>query len=306
MELTEADPILMPPPLRSGDKVRFVSPASPPPREWACHCAKVLESWGLEVDFGEHVFRKVAWFAGTDEERLADFNAALRDPSVRALFTAAGGKGSCRIADRLDFAAARSDPKFLVGISDITILQLSLWKHCRLVGVHGSLMPDGQDGETLRKAMMTSEGICLHSRADEPTSALTTEGTARGRLIGGSLLPMSAAAGWALPSLKGAILLIEAVNLGPGVMDSQLTMLRKAGHLTGLAGIAVGQFTDCFHPVDGFTVVDLLRGHLQHFKIPILGGVPVGHGYQSQSTLVGTMAFLDAGAGTLTVSGTQE
>jgi muramoyltetrapeptide carboxypeptidase len=301
--LTEPDLALMPAPLRIGDKVRFVSPASTPPREWVSHCAKVLESWGLKVDFGEHVFRKVAWLAGTDEERLADFNAALRDPSVRALFTAAGGKGSCRIADRLDFAAARSDPKFLVGISDITILQLSLWKHCRLVGVHGSLMPDGQDGETLRKALMTSEGICLHSRADEPTSALTTEGTARGRLIGGSLLPMSAAAGWALPSLKGAILLLEAVNMGPGVMDSQLTMLRKAGHLTGLAGIAVGQFTDCFHPIDGFTVVDLLRNHLQHFKIPILGGVPVGHGYQSQSTRVGAMAVLDAAAGTLTVSG---
>jgi muramoyltetrapeptide carboxypeptidase len=217
-----------------------------------------------------------------------------------------GRKGSCRIADRLDFAAARSDPKFLVGISDITILQLSLWKHCRLVGVHGSLMPDGQDGETLRKAMMTSEGICLHSRLDEPTSALTTEGTARGRLIGGSLLPMSAAAGWALPSLKGAILLLEAVNMFPGVMDSQLTMLRKAGHLTGLAGIAVGQFNDCFHPVNGFTVVDLLRGHLEQLGVPILGGVPVGHGYQSQTTLVGAMAFLDAAAGTLTISRTQE
>lgn len=229
MALTEADPILMPPPLRPGDKVRFVSPASPPSREWACHCAKVLESWGLDVEFGAHVFREVAWLAGTDEERLADFNAALRDPSVRALFTAAGGKGSCRIADRLDFAAARSDPKFLVGISDITALQLSLWKHCRLVSVHGSFVPDGQDSETLRKAMMTSEGICLHSRLDEPTSALTTEGTARGRLIGGNLLPMSAVAGWALPSLRGAILLIEAGKTGPGAMDSQLTTLRKAG-----------------------------------------------------------------------------
>jgi muramoyltetrapeptide carboxypeptidase len=263
----------------------------------------VLESWGLKVDFGEHVFREVAWLAGTDEERLSDFNAALRDPSVRALFTAAGGKGSCRIADRLDFAAARSDPKFLVGISDITALQLSLWKHCRLISVHGSLMPDGQDGETLREALMTTEGICLRSRADEPTSALTTEGAARGRLIGGSLLPMSAVAGWALPSLKGAILLIEAGKTSPGVLDSQLTMLRKGGHLAGLAGIAVGQFNDCFHPVNGFTVVDLLRDHLQHFKIPILGGVPVGHGYQSQSTLVGTMAVLDSAAGTVTVSG---
>jgi muramoyltetrapeptide carboxypeptidase LdcA involved in peptidoglycan recycling len=29
----------------------------------------MLESWGLEVDFGEHVFGKVAWVAGTDEER---------------------------------------------------------------------------------------------------------------------------------------------------------------------------------------------------------------------------------------------
>src|ERR1700754_500334 len=93
MELTalaEPDLALMPAPLR--DKVRFVSPASTPPREWGSHCAKVLESWGLKVDFGEHVFRKVAWLAGTDEERSADFNAALRDPSARALFTAAGGR----------------------------------------------------------------------------------------------------------------------------------------------------------------------------------------------------------------------
>lgn len=306
MELTDADPVLMPPPLRPGDTVRIVSPASPPSREWAFHCARMLESWGLKVELGEHVFDEMAWLAGTDEERLADFNAALRDPRVRALFTAAGGKGSCRIADRLDFAAARSDPKFLVGISDITALQLSLWKHCRLVSVHGSFMPDGQDSETLRKAMMTSDGISLQSRGDEPTAALTTTGTARGRLIGGSLLPMSAVAGWALPSLQGAILLIEAVKTGPGAMDSQLTMLRKAGHLAGLAGIAVGQFNDCFHPVNGFTVVDLLRDHLQHFDIPILGGVPVGHGYQSQTILIGAMASLDAAAGTLTISRTDE
>jgi muramoyltetrapeptide carboxypeptidase len=82
-------------------------------------------------------------------------------------------------------------------------------------------------------------------------------------------------------------------------------MLRKARHLAGHAGIAVGQFNDCFHPVDGFTVVNLLRGHLQHFEVPILGAVPVGHWPQPQSILLGTMAFLDAGAGTLTISGTQ-
>lgn len=293
---------LMPPVLRAGDKVRFVSPASTPERETVLQGAKIFESWGLEVDFGEHIFRKMAYLAGTDDERLADFNAALRDPHVRAIIATRGGKGSYRIADRLDFAAARSDPKFLVGFSDITVLHLSLWKHCRLIGVHGSLLPDGQGCDSLRRALMTSEGISVHSRADEQTSALTTEGTAKGRLIGGNLETMSAAAGWSLPSLKGAILLLEAVNMYPGQIDRQLTMLRKAGHLAGLAGVAVGQFTDCFKPIDGFTVIDLVRDHLEQLKVPILGGLPFGHGYQPESTLVGAMAFLDTAANRLTVS----
>jgi muramoyltetrapeptide carboxypeptidase len=292
----------MPPALQVGDKVRYVSPASPPEREWVLRGANIFESWGLKVDIGEHAFKKVAYLAGTDEERLADFNTALRDPSVRAIIATGGGKGSYRIADRLDFAAARSDPKFLVGFSDITVLHLSLWKHCRLVGVHGSLMPDGQNCESLRKVLMTSECITIHSRTDEPTSALSTDGTAKGRLIGGNLETISAAAGWSLPSLKGAILLLEAVNMYPGQIDRQLTMLRKAGHLNGLAGIAVGQFTDCFKPIDGFTVIDLLRDHLEQLKVPILGGLPFGHGHQPQSTLVGSMAFLDAASGTLTIS----
>jgi muramoyltetrapeptide carboxypeptidase len=149
--------------------------------------------------------------------------------------------------------------------------------------------------------LLTSEDICLHSRSDEETTALTTAGMAKGRLIGGNLETISAAAGWSLPSLEGAILLIEAVNMFSGQMDRQLTMLRKAGHLRGVAGIAVGQFTDCFNPIAGFSVIDLLREHLEPLKVPVLGGLPFGHGHHPQSTLVGAMALLDAAAGTLTV-----
>ena len=104
MELTaspEPDFALMPPLLRVGDTVRFVSPASTPEREAVFQGAKVFERWGLKVDYGEHAFRQVAYLAGTDEERLADFNAALRDPIVRAIITTRGGKGSYRIAATL-------------------------------------------------------------------------------------------------------------------------------------------------------------------------------------------------------------
>jgi muramoyltetrapeptide carboxypeptidase len=297
--------ILLPPTLRAGDKVRFVSPASTPDEE-AVHQRKAeLERWGLEVDFGRHVFRRRGYLAGTDEERLADLNAALSDREVRAIFATRGGKGSYRIADQLDVVAARADPKFLVGFSDISILHLSLWKHCRLMGIHGALMDEGgrftdANSKALRSALMSSDDIRIQSRADEPTYALTTEGIARGRLIGGNLDMVATAAGWALPDLAGTIVLLEAVNMQIGQVDRQLTMLRKAGHLDGIAGVALGQFTG-FDPNASIPIVDLLRDHLQRLSVPVLGGLPLGHGREPLSVPIGGMATLEAASGALAV-----
>lgn len=264
--------------------------------------AKILESWGFEVDFGEHVFNKSGYLAGTDEERLSDLNAAFLDPKVRAVFATRGGKGSYRIADRIDFGAVRCDPKFLIGFSDITALHLSLWKHCRLIGVHGALggEADIDRNEALRGILTKSERIIVRSRGDESTSVLTTKGMAVGRLIGGNLDMIATAVGWSLPSLNGAILLLEAVNMGLGHVDRELSMLRKAGHLSGVAGVAVGQFTD-FGSHGDFTIIDLLREHLQALGVPILGGLPLGHGKNPTCAPVGSMATLDAADHSLTI-----
>lgn len=299
--------IKQPAPLQPGDKIRFLSPASPPIREDVLRRAAVFESWGLKVDFADHAFHQFGFLAGSDDERLSDFNEALRDPSVRAIVTTRGGKGSYRIADRLDFAAASRDPKYVVGFSDITILHLSLSKHCGLVGIHGALVngPDGdicdESAAALRTAMMTSDDISLMRSANEPTAALTTSGIASGRLIGGNLAMLSTALGWALPDLTGAILLIEAVNMGLGQLDRELTALHKGGWLSGLAGIAVGQFTD-FKDSQGFTVIDILRDHLAHCHVPVLGGLPLGHGDCALAAPVGAMATLNASDGCLTIA----
>lgn len=296
--------ILIPPRLRPGDKVRFLSPASTPDREQVMRRAKILEGWGLRVDFGEHAFDKLAFLAGTDEDRLADLNAAIRDPEIRAVFATRGGKGSYRIADRLDFDAVRRDPKFVVGFSDITALLLSLDRHCGLIGIHGSVMDEEAShpaNAALRRLLLEHDNTVLAARPGEGTAALTTGGRAEGRLIGGNLDTIAACAGWALPRLDGAILLLEAVEMQPGQVDRQLTMLRKAGHLDGLAGIAIGQFTG-FKPFGGgLTVVDLLRDHLQPLGVPILGGLPVGHGENWLPLPHGAPAMLDASVGTLTI-----
>ena len=299
--------MLMPPPLRPGDKVRFVSPASSPDRDMVLRHAEILKGWGLNVDFGEHAFSKWSYLAGTDEERLADLNAAFRDPKVRAIFTTRGGKGSYRIADQVDFAAVRRDPKFVIGFSDITALHLSLLKHCHQVGIHGAFsMGPNEDGvssythDALRQALMTTEDVVIATRPEEPTSRLTTEGAAEGRLIGGNLDMVAASAGWALPDMHGAILLLEAIGLYPGQVDRQMTMLRKAGHLNGLLGVAIGQFTN-FEFDRSYSVIDILREHLAELKVPILGGLPLGHGDRPASAFIGAIAELDAKAGILAI-----
>lgn len=301
-------PVLLPPRLKAGDKIRFVSPASTPEKEAILARAKVLENWGFRVDFGPHAFDKFAYLAGRDEDRLADLNEAIRDPDVRAIFATRGGKGSFRISEQLDFDAVRRDPKPVVGFSDITALHLVLWKECRLIGIHGALMNDvgwsadeDSGGDCLFQLLTSEADFILYARENEPTIAATTDGLARGRLIGGNLSMIATCAGWSLPNLAGAILLIEAVSIGIGQVDRELTMLRKAGHLDGIAGFAIGQFTgfdDARYPV----LVDLLRDHLGRFGVPMLGGLPLGHGDRPLSVPVGAMAILDAGSRRLTVS----
>jgi muramoyltetrapeptide carboxypeptidase len=269
--------------------------------------AKILKSWGLLVELGDHVLSQVGFLAGTDEERLSDINGALRDEGVRAIFATRGGKGSYRIADRLDFRAAAANPKFIVGFSDITALHLALFRACGLVGIHGAITSwnpttiNQGSVDRLRSALMTIEPVVVQSDPSESTSSLTTRGRADGRLIGGNLDTLSICSGWALPSLDGCIVLLEAIEMGLGQVDRQLTMLTKAGHLKGIRGVAVGQFTNFDAVVNGWSILEVLRDHFNGFGVLVLGGLPIGHGANAKTIPIGTHAVLDAERGTLQV-----
>lgn len=293
--------------LKAADLIRYVSPASTPERETTLKRAEAVEALGFKVGFGPNAFSKYAWMAGTDEERISDLNAAIRDPQVRAIFATRGGKGSYRIADQVDFDALRRDPKPLLGFSDITALHLMMSKQCGISGIHGAVFGDGTvgiepDNLNLLFRLLTGSGEAIfEARQQEPTASLTTKGEVQGRLIGGNLDMIGTMAGWGLPDLSGAILLIEAVDCQPGRVDRVLTNLRKAGHLNGIAGVAIGQFATT-DSAQAPRIVALLRNHLQKLDVPLLGGLPFGHGDQPLSVPVGTRATLDASAKKLTVA----
>ena len=301
--------VMKPVRLRPGDRVRFVSPASPPEPEKVMFGVRMLESWGLNVEIGAHAFDKHGhYLAGKDEDRLADLNEALRDSGVRAIFTTRGGKGAYRIAHALDFAAARNDPKPLIGYSDITILHLALWRQSCLPGFHGPYV--GWDKEYygneaalhLRRAIMEPETLIVHQDPKEITAKVLIEGTTSGILMGGNLGMIGMAVGWACPVFAGAILLIEAIDTFIGGIDGTLTQLRRSGCLDGLRGVALGQFIRSAEPRPGkWSVVDVLHDHLAELGVPVLGGLPIGHGPNPLTVPLGMMATLDTTARTLTI-----
>lgn len=304
--------ITRPAALKPGDRVRFISPASPVPNGSLEAAIKVLESLGLIVEYGTHVYdidNTIDYLAGTDKDRLEDINEALRDPGIKAIIATRGGKGAYRIADGLDFVAARKHPKLLVGFSEITILHMALLKECGLVGIHGAPW-DTAFGEATAasfiKAVTRTQPITVHATTNEHTYNLTTHGKAEGILIGGNQDSMATAAGWALPNFDNAILLIEAVNLRLGHIDRQLTMLINTSTLKNIVGIAIGQYTDCGSATDPTTDVtcteiDILRERFARLGVPILGDLPIGHGKNPIAVPIGTNAILDADAGTLTI-----
>ncbi len=300
--------VVRPPRLRPGDTVRLVSPASTPEPAAVERACRHLSSLGLHVEVAPHVFDRWGYLAGRDDDRLDDLNAALRDPEVRAIIATRGGKGAYRIADRLDVDAARADPKLLVGFSEITVLHLALLRGCGLAGLHGACWPPQQFGAgtaaSFEAAVFTTDVIRMSAVPQEPTAALTTTGSATGPLIGGNQDAVATSAGWALPDLDGAILLLEGENQRLGHIDRQLTMLTNAGHLRGLRGVAIGQYTHCEPDASthgNWTVLDVLRDRLGRLGVPLLGGLPLGHGDHPLAVPIGTVATIDADAGTLTV-----
>lgn len=121
-------------------------------------------------------------------------------------------------------------------------------------------------------------------------------------MLGGNLVMVATAAGWALPDLRGAILFLEAVDLYLGQVDRHLTMLRNGGHLAGIAGIVLGQFHKC-EPSKGITIGALLRDRLGDLDVPILGGLPLGHGADPLSIPHGAVGVLDTESRTLSFDG---
>ncbi|MEG5266424.1 LD-carboxypeptidase [Pseudomonas sp. JDS28PS106] len=300
-------PTLYPKVLRAGDPVALVSPAGPVDAGKVEAAVRILQSWGLEPRVYPHALGRHSFYAASDEDRLADLNDALADPQIRAVLCNRGGYGLQRIVQGVDIDAVRRDPKLITGFSDVTALHGALWRHAGLATVHGPVATQLGQGtlfaEGMRQALMTTEPSVLTANADVATVEVRTRGRVEGVLLGGNLSILSSSVGTPfMPDLDGAILLLEEVGEAAYRVDRMITHLLNCGILQRVAGIAVGDFSVPAGSAGAITPAHVLDERLAGLGIPVLGGLPVGHGTLNQAVAFGTRATLDADEGVLRVA----
>jgi muramoyltetrapeptide carboxypeptidase len=281
--------ILRPRALRRGDVVGLVAPAGALWRpERVEGCVRYLEGRGYRVEVGAHALGNDGAFSGTDEERLSDLNGMLRDPRVRAIMALRGGYGTPRLLDRIDYSAVRRDPKIVVGYSDITALQLALFRKAGLVSFSGPLgavefagAPDPQTEESFWR-LVTSRRTRGRLPLPEDHPLLTRQvGIGEGPLLGGCLSLVVALLGTPFsPDYRGAVLALEDVHEQFHRLDRKLTQLRLAGVMGRASGFLLGQFTqasaaDPAHPFHDLEAV--FQSVMKGVPGPILDGFPYGH-----------------------------
>ena len=127
-----------PPPLGPGDTIAIIPTARAISVEELRDGIDLAESWGLHVRLGAGIGRKHFQQAGTDAERAADLQAAINDPEVKAIWCARGGYGTIRLMDKVDLRPMRTQPKWLIGFSDITVLHNAL-TNLGVASLHGQM-----------------------------------------------------------------------------------------------------------------------------------------------------------------------
>jgi muramoyltetrapeptide carboxypeptidase len=263
---------------------------------------------GYRVVIAKHANDRHLLFAGNENDRASDINAAFRDKSIQAIICTRGGCGTSQILPFIDFSTIAKNPKIFIGYSDITGLQIAIFNATGLLTFYGPMVAtDFGKGLTQYKInnffnvlTETKQTIELKNPARKKIITLSP-GTAEGQLAGGclSIVVSTIGTGHEIDT-KDKILFFEDIDEKPHRIDRYLTHLIQAGKLQQARGIIFGTFSKCEYLSRenyykfGVTVLDIIRERIVPLGIPTIYGLQFGHVSSKLTIPFGGYATLDA------------
>lgn len=300
--------LMQPPYLKSGDTIAIVATSGVlKNREDAIEKAKALmESWGLHVVMSKHLYHDNGHFAGTDANRAADFQKALDDPKIKAIWCARGGYGAVRILDKIDYSSLKTNPKWLIGFSDVTALH-NQFNILGVESIHGMMCVNLEDrGKAVEKSIESFRKVLF----GEPLvytvdgSKYNRVGVASGQLVGGNLTVMHTMLGSKTSiDTGGKILFIEEIGEYAYHIDRMFQSLKRAGYFDGCKGLIIGDISNIRPNTTEFgrTIEELILDVVADCDFPVMFNFPAGHEPDNQALILGRNIVLTVGKDRSTV-----
>lgn len=282
--------------LKVGDTIAIVAPAGILKGRKATieKAEKLAESWGLKVVVGKNVFNQNNHFAGTDSERCQDFQDALDNPNIKAIWAARGGYGSVRILDMLDFSTFKKHPKWIIGYSDITAFH----NHVHNLGfetIHGMMATslEQKPEEIIKtiasfKSALFGENVTYKITSSKYNRFLKSK-IIEGQLIGGNLAILTSMLGSKSQlNTKGKILFIEEIGEYKYSIDRMLQSLKRAGYFTKVHAVIVGDMSSIKkNSTKWGSSIEQLILEVVPADIPVLFNFPAGHEADNRAMIFG-------------------
>jgi len=295
----EYSKLVQPPYLQKGDTVMIIAPAG-----IMKDTAKVengiilLQEWGLNVKLGKNLFEQNHHFAGSDKQRLEDFQYAIDDPTVKAIWCARGGYGSVRIIDDVDFTKFKLHPKWLIGFSDITVFHNEI-NNLGIETMHALMpityKPDNKEQKkaqrSLKKALFGKKITYRVSDSD-----FNKEGEGTGQVVGGNLSILYSLLGTeSTIKVDNKILFIEDIGEYLYHIDRMLISLRRNGYFDNCKGLIVGGISDVRENETPFgkTAEEVVLDAVKDFDFPVSFDFPSGHIRDNRTLILGRTIILN-------------
>lgn len=293
--------LMRPPSLKKGDTIMILSPAGRlRDRQGVEVATELANHWGLVVFYGNHLLSQAGSFAGSDEDRKEDFQKALDDPSIKAIWASRGGYGTVRIVDALDFSEFKKRPKWIIGFSDITILHNKL-SQLGYQSLHAHMpvtleLDNPEQKESIRSLHRALFGKRLEYKISKNESS--REGVGRGLLTGGNLSIVYSMLGSDTNlKMKGKVLFLEEVGEALYHIDRMLISLKRAGYFEQCSGLIIGDFKLKENQGNPFgkTLEEIVLEATEGADFPIVFDFPAGHIDDNRTLIMGSQVELNVG-----------
>ena len=278
-------------PARSGDNVlRVVAPSgfAENPARTETGLTRLYNA-GFTVTNQQAGFRRYQRFAGTDSERIADFQdvASGSASAPKVLMGLRGGYGAVRILPHIDFARLgakmRERGTLFFGFSDLCAVQLALLAKGNMPSFAGPMVYSefGKPDPSVYTMDSFIRGATNAQNTISVPAIQRRDVKAEGTLWGGNLSVLASLAGSPyMPDIQGGILFLEDVGEQPYRIERMLQTLHLAGVLSKQQAVVFGDFRmgtirDVYDSSYDFTSV--VNNVARIAKVPVLTGFPFGH-----------------------------